>query len=167
MQRFVVPFLALFMFAGKSYADTSKDLSADLIDSLATAIVMQDIQDGHIVVREDQNFFDQIRDFIAESKDFILETYDFNGNGRIDTIAEFEAVIDFAQTIVTALVDTNYNGVIEPEEVKALVGELLGSVKSQLTDFACQGINKEAQKAGRWLFLRPVLQTLYKQCQKN
>ncbi|MFW7381298.1 MAG: hypothetical protein ACOH5I_20960 [Oligoflexus sp.] len=167
MVRIILPLLAFLTLMTNTHAKTSKDLSVNLVDSLATAMVMQDIQDGRIALRDDQNFFDQIKDFIQESKEFIMMTYDYNGNGRIDFGPELEAVIEFAETIIVALVDTNYNGVIEIEEVTVLIQELLQNVKSQLTGIACQGITKEAEKSGRWLFLRPVLYSLYKQCQNQ
>lgn len=89
MQCLVAPFLGVIMFAADGFTNTNKDkyLGENLVDCLTAAIVMQDVQEGHIVVRYDQNFFDQI-------KAFILGAYDFNVDGRINTVMEIEAVVE-------------------------------------------------------------------------
>lgn len=167
MLRFVMPLLAVFMLASPAYAKDAELNSEELLDALATAMVMQELEDGQIRLRQDQNFFDQIKDFIAETKDYILQTYDYNGNGFIDPGPELDAVLEFAQVIITALIDTNYNGTIEPEELQAFIAELLQNIKNQLTVLVCTQIDKEVEKVGKWIVFLPVLQLMHQQCQAS
>ncbi len=157
--------LCLGLMASQAQANVAEQQSEQILETIATAMVLQDIEDGLIVLEDESGLFDQIKQFIDETKTFILETYDFNGNGRIDFGDELDGVVEFGQSILLTLVDRDYDGVIEPEEVQAIVQELLATARQQINALACDQITAAAERAGAWLRFRPILKGLFQRCQ--
>jgi hypothetical protein len=171
--KLVPSILVGFVFATLSMATASlaqpqenQVSSPRLVETLATVMVLEEVQDGTVVLEQEGNPFEQIRQFIEETKEFLLASYDYNGNGRIDFGDELNDTLEMTKTIVTTLIDQDFDGVIEPEEVRALVDELLATAREQLTMLACDQVNKAAEKAGSWIRFRPILNLLHQRCQQ-
>ena len=164
MKFIVTMFFCIGLAGSQAYAGFGNSQNDKILETMATAIVLQDMEDGVIVLQDEGNLFDQIRQFIEETKTFLLETYDYNGNGRIDFGEELDGVVEFGQSILLTLVDRDYDGVIQPDEIKALVDELLATAREQISVLACEQIGNAAERAGPWLRFRPVLNALYQRC---
>ena len=77
---------------------------------------------------------------------------------------ELDDTITAFKEIATILIDLNQNGTIEKEEIVQLLKDVATLIKDEISAQVCPEIIERAEKAGRWLKFRPVLNALYKQC---
>ncbi|SMF83165.1 hypothetical protein [Pseudobacteriovorax antillogorgiicola] len=153
--------LAALVISGSAFAWGKQNQN---LESLAAALVYEDIRNGTLELQDDDSIFDQIGEFIEETKTFLLENFDYNGNGRIDFGPELNDALDTFKDIVVLLLDQNQNGTVEIEELKQAIDDLVTLVRDEITARACVGIITEAERVGFWIHFRPILKGLYQRC---
>lgn len=97
-------------------------------------------------------------------KDMMLSSYDENGNGKIDAGTEFDNFKSGMQMLLTMVADKNSNGKIDMEDVGTLSKEAFEKVRAQMLTKVCPFIHDQADKAGIFLKLNPLLVHFDKVC---
>ncbi|WP_141734196.1 hypothetical protein [Oligoflexus tunisiensis] len=112
------------------------------------------------VIQDIGEFITQIEDI----KEQLITQFDENGNGRIDFGPEMDNFKETIKSVILLLADSNANGRIDLADIRVLTQMVLDQIKAKTLEVACPTIIKEAEKAGWWLNLRPVLKHFYEIC---
>ena len=86
-------------------------------------------------------WLDGVKDRIEQVREIVrlvVDSYDENGNGKIDPGPEWDAFVDSIEEFAMIYLDKNGNGHIDHQDVIALIKELTGQAKGQLTQVICQ-----------------------------
>ncbi|MES2744824.1 MAG: hypothetical protein V4655_05325 [Bdellovibrionota bacterium] len=110
------------------------------------------------------NFVSDLQGQIQGIKDTLISTYDEDGNGKIDKGAEFDNFKAGVQLILTLVADKNQNGKIDIEDIGILTKSALAKVRSQTLTKVCPFVHSQADLAGSWIKINPLLAHFERVC---
>ncbi len=156
------------LFAHAPLRAESQDFQTQMdIDALALVEAIQLQAQDEPTTPAHQGIGGVIQDALKKLQDLkqqILDQFDTNKNGQIDPGPELDNLKETVKSVVLLLADSNQNGRIDAEDIKALTVFYLKQAEEKAKAKICPAILEAAEKAGDSLKYRPILKHLADDC---